>query len=388
MLSKRRRLPTLAAVSCAALIAATLAVVTASPAGATDVANEAELRAAFADPTETLISLTSDISLTSCTDTGTDADFGDLDRVSGAALDIEGGGFTVAQTCTGERVIEVSGNNVIRLLDLTVTGGNDAPGLGGGILFQNGVLELQRSAVLDNNAIGSGGGINADFATITLTDSTIAGNSAANTGGVHTNGAMNVYNSTITDNSSFNNNGGIYATSSLTLVYATVVDNTGPGGANLFVDGGDLTTNSSIIARPLGGGTNCDLTGVTSSGGYNYSDDQSCSLSGTGDVENGGDPQLGALGDNGGPTPTMLPAQGSPVIDMVLECNVELTEDQRGVSRPIGPACDAGAVEAPLPGAPDPDADPDADPGSPGGAAAQAGAAAARPVSATPAFTG
>ena len=40
-------------------------------------------------------------------------------------------------------------------------------------------------------------------------------------------------------------------------------------------------------------------------------------LEGPGDRQNAGDPELGALGDNGGPTPTMMPLVGSPLLDTV-----------------------------------------------------------------------
>jgi hypothetical protein len=57
-------------------------------------------------------------------------------------------------------------------------------------------------------------------------------------------------------------------------------------------------------------------------------------------------PQLGPLAANGGPTLTRAPADGSPAIDhggtRATGCPAT---DQRGVSRPQGPACDIGAVE-------------------------------------------
>ncbi|WP_440223861.1 choice-of-anchor Q domain-containing protein [Dokdonella sp. MW10] len=54
---------------------------------------------------------------------------------------------------------------------------------------------------------------------------------------------------------------------------------------------------------------------------------------------------LGALADNGGPTPTRLPATGSVSIDRgsTPQC---LPKDQRGYARPGGVRCDVGAVEA------------------------------------------
>jgi len=54
---------------------------------------------------------------------------------------------------------------------------------------------------------------------------------------------------------------------------------------------------------------------------------------------------LGALADNGGPTPTILPGAGSLAIDHAStpQC---LPVDQRGYARPGGARCDVGAVEA------------------------------------------
>lgn len=65
-------------------------------------------------------------------------------------------------------------------------------------------------------------------------------------------------------------------------------------------------------------------------------------------------PSLGPLGDNGGPTPTMLPAPGSAAVDL-LPASACPAVDQRGLPRPRFAGCDAGAAElqpAPAPGAP------------------------------------
>jgi hypothetical protein len=61
----------------------------------------------------------------------------------------------------------------------------------------------------------------------------------------------------------------------------------------------------------------------------------------------GQSPQLGALADNGGPSWTMLPAAGSPVIDKIdtTATSCDAKADQRGVPRPQGIKCDIGAVE-------------------------------------------
>ena len=57
----------------------------------------------------------------------------------------------------------------------------------------------------------------------------------------------------------------------------------------------------------------------------------------------GVDPRLGPLADNGGPTQTMLPAAGSPVIN--AGTSNALATDQRGAPRTSGGGTDIGAVE-------------------------------------------
>ena len=57
----------------------------------------------------------------------------------------------------------------------------------------------------------------------------------------------------------------------------------------------------------------------------------------------GRNPLLGPLQDNGGATWTHAPQLGSPAIDAGGACQ---DSDQRGHSRPVGRACDIGAVEA------------------------------------------
>jgi CSLREA domain-containing protein len=57
-----------------------------------------------------------------------------------------------------------------------------------------------------------------------------------------------------------------------------------------------------------------------------------------------GDPRLGPLGANGGPTQTLLPGPGSAAIDALAGAACPAT-DQRGLPRPQLGGCDAGAVE-------------------------------------------
>ena len=58
-----------------------------------------------------------------------------------------------------------------------------------------------------------------------------------------------------------------------------------------------------------------------------------------------GDPMLGPLQDNGGPTETHALLAGSPAIDEIPSENCEVDSDQRGVPRPQGDGCDIGSYE-------------------------------------------
>src|SRR5207245_6977832 len=86
---------------------------------------------------------------------------------------------------------------------------------------------------------------------------------------------------------------------------------------------------------------NCDAPLV--SRGHNLSSDATCGFSASGDQTNT-DPQLGPLQNNGGPTDTMALASTSPAVDAGGDASCPGT-DQRGMIRPQGAHCDAGAYE-------------------------------------------
>lgn len=78
-------------------------------------------------------------------------------------------------------------------------------------------------------------------------------------------------------------------------------------------------------------------------------DETSCGAGGTNII---GDPLLGALANNGGPTQTLMPQLNSPALDAGNNATC-LSTDQRGELRPVdrggGSICDIGAVEAGAP---------------------------------------
>ncbi len=200
---------------------------------------------------------------------------------------------------------------------------------------------------------------------VTLIDSTISGNESTYVGGgAFVSGyaqkypsAVQFQNSTIASNDTGYAGGGIYLGGS---------DEVGPNGPKYPVH---QTMGSTIVADNTAGGDPNDLDEVDQSGGDFFPGggfDMSFSLvehPGTAVITGmppesnifGVDPQLGDLADNGGPTPTQLPAITSPVIDKG-NAPSGLTTDQRGDPRTAGGGTDIGAVELPAgpPGPPPP----------------------------------
>lgn len=145
---------------------------------------------------------------------------------------------------------------------------------------------------------------------------------------------------------------GVIASGSLELLYVTIAGNrSGDGGAT--VSGDTLESYGSLLT---GEGQVCDIASGTTSLGYNLVGDDTCGLD---DPTDGpvDDPLLGPLADNGGPTRTHLPLDGSPLIDNIptADCFPDVNVDQRGVTRPQFGGCDTGSVEvAPEPPPPEP----------------------------------
>ena len=186
-----------------------------------------------------------------------------------------------------------------------------------------------------------GGGIFAmpDAENVTVVNSTITGNTAT---------ARNL------GTGSASASGGGVAGATVGLQSATISSNTvaATGGASQTLRGANISglispPNPAVNAAPViqntivsspAGATNC--AGAINANtpipmisvGNNLASDASCFLDHTSDFPNT-EPQLGALGNNGGTTPTQLPAETSPAIDQGFSSG--LTTDQRGLTRPV-----------------------------------------------------
>jgi hypothetical protein len=222
---------------------------------------------------------------------------------------------------------------------------------GGGILMY-GPLTLDHSYVHDN----VNNGVETTGAPLTITNSSISGNQS---GGVVLYNLFGNFTITITNSTIVNNTGsginlailGGSSLSVLTLNSDTITANSSTdlnsaGGISAY-SGWDIELENTIVSgntAPFSPDIFVGSDSSVTSGGYNI---------GTGFSHTGtdmyGDPVLGSLADNGGPTPTMALLSGSPAIDAIPAdvngCGTTIATDQRDVSRPWGRGCDIGAVE-------------------------------------------
>ena len=266
----------------------------------------------------------------------------------------------------------------VTVVDSSVDG-NDADGPGGAIWTLDGDVTTVGSTLNGNRADDRGGAIGGE-ADVVVINSTIARNAAVAHvgGGIWSRGNLYVANSTVSNNLAEGEGGGILAGGVVRLDHATILGNASSVAANVGA-GERLESFASIIGpariTDLGGPVqpterNCNRDDGARSFGHNFVFDASCGLVGATDAVGQGDPLLGPLGDNGGFGETRLPAADSPVLERMTDADCKLshfdgvlqvgdqhlqglveprpvlmTRDQRGVSRPQGTNCDAGAVE-------------------------------------------
>lgn len=232
---------------------------------------------------------------------------------------------------------------------------------GGGIF--NGVPGslLINSTIIRNNSAVRGGGIFSNT-TLTMLGSTVSGNSAVSqatestsSGAILNYGTALISNSTISGNNSTSTIGGIgaYSPGTLSMENVTLVKNQSLySPANLWAMS-TVNIRNSIIAYPQGDfAYNCDGAASIISTGYNVSDDDTCHLVASGDLNNV-DPLLSPLARLGNTIPPYAPTHGllsgSPAKDHRPGlCQSfdggTVTIDQRGENRGDG-KCDTGAFE-------------------------------------------
>lgn len=194
-----------------------------------------------------------------------------------------------------------------------------------GAISNSGDLNISSSLISGNTSGFFGGGIiNRAKAELVITNSTVSRNTAGNLGGGIFNvegGAVEIRNSTIAENlirysaaGGFQNNGTAYVTNTL------IANN--------------LRSTGYQQSEP---GVDCQNEGTITTNRANWIADGTCS------PESSGNPKLGPLVDNGGPTKTHALRADSGAIDAGDNSDCPAT-DQRRFERFDG-ACDIGSFE-------------------------------------------
>lgn len=199
-------------------------------------------------------------------------------------LIVIGQGAAVLDGNAAGTTVSVGASAIVRIADLTVTGGASASGAGisnqgtlrlqdavitnnsareygGGILNSgNGTLTIQGSSVMDNSGVGI---VNFPGDTVTVQNSSVRDNNGLFGGGLANGGMMTLQNSVVSGNTA-GIGAGIDNGGSLTLDGSTVTGNTalGFGGGIYNLDtvtlhGSSVTGNSPDNCNPLGSVAGC-----------------------------------------------------------------------------------------------------------------------------------
>jgi hypothetical protein len=303
-----------------------------------------------------------------------------------------GPGATVLQAApdpeeAADRVLQIEAGATVLVYGLTIRHGN-APGFyrsGGGVRNYGG-LTLENCVVRDNRAVYGAGILNRGV--LALRDCTVAGNRGLpmNTaerldatgctgsgGGIKNEpgGRLTLEGCTISGNSSLRMGGGLFLSceSSAVLVNCTISGNEcGRSGGGIHIRGDAELVHCTLAGnrsfKPGGGVYNLgrlDMTGCILAGNQrsDFVAGEGGGIYGRGEVgtnawnliadgswacDIAGDPRLGPLKNNGGPTLTHALRKGSPALNVIPLSELRVVMDQRGRLRRDG-AGDAGACE-------------------------------------------
>ncbi len=204
-------------------------------------------------------------------------------------------------------------------------GGGTGIALGGGMRVSNGEITITATSFLGNSAETHGGALYLDCAPdCTIKNTTFHGNE-------------------VTDGF-----GGAIFGDKLRVSNVTFAGNFASGQGGALFGGSDWVFKNSVFAdnqagNPWGQTYSCSATGtgdhvVQWVSDFDGAGSDPCIAGVT-----AADPALADPADNGGPTFTMLPGAGSPVLGAGADCE---PVDQRGEARNTA-VCDLGAVEVP-----------------------------------------
>jgi hypothetical protein len=300
------------------------------------------------------------------------------------------GAQTIIDGNSAGPVFTIDSGASVTITGLTIQHGvaSSANGLNGGGIQNLGTLTLTADTITDNSAGYGGGGVSTWGTSLTIDNSEITGNTANSLGAdsgqggggvLEGSGALAASGDTISGNTAVwgggayfragpasldddtisgntaGSGGGFYQHSAATdMVHVTVANNTANQGGAFWADAVGLQLEATLIGINWEYDTpshDCAPTvaGAIVDDGYNLNEDGTCDFTQSTSISNV-DPKLMPLGNYGGPTQTMPPSPGSPVLDTIPSGGPGCPgSDQRGLTRPQGSGCDIGAVELAVP---------------------------------------
>jgi CSLREA domain-containing protein len=266
---------------------------------------------------------------------------------SASGIEQDWGGTTLNHVRIGNNSGGGIGNHQgdVFLVNSTLT--RNSASNGGGIFNSaGGLIEVVSSTISNNSATEAGGGIyntSGDpfgriSAVVRVTNSTISANLANVGGGIENvddraGVSVRVVNSTIARNRARTEGGGVHNVESgdpdnpiyVFLINSLVALNAAPTAPDV--------SNGAARFSLIGDGTGSGISNTNGNQVGNVSPHSSPI-----------DPRIGPLAANGGPSRTHALLAGSPAIDAASAADCPAS-DQRGVTRPQGPACDIGSYE-------------------------------------------
>ncbi|HVZ20611.1 MAG TPA: choice-of-anchor Q domain-containing protein [Vicinamibacterales bacterium] len=250
--------------------------------------------------------------------------------ISGSHAIARGNGYASGGAIYAQGSVETIYSTIA---DNDVRSYSSTPTFGGGV-FTHSSSYIFKSSVVRNHAKRMGGlaSVNRGSDVNKISESTIADNSADYIGGVYVLGQTTIYNSTIADN---------------TATHATTSDYSSRGVGLHIGPSSTVTTYSTLIAN----------NASFEDGGFDIVGDSGAQIVGSNNLVTAstvtlpsdtlsGPVSLGALTDNGGPTPTIALLLGSQGVDAGHQDN-RFQYDQRGpgFGRWYGGGPDIGAFE-------------------------------------------
>ncbi len=247
-----------------------------------------------------------------------------------------------------------SGTSSPNLVDVTFSGNSADNGGGAMCNFVSGGNDIGVSSpnltnvTFNDNSAGFGGGAlynyaDAGVSSPSLINVTFSSNSAVSVGGAIYNDAyFSGTSSPNLTNVTFSGNNAQYGGAMYNYGYPDG-STSSPNLSNVILWADSASLNGPEVVNESNAEPHYDHSVIEGSRDSNGDWDTSLGVDDGNNLDT--DPYLGALADNGGATQTLLLGAGSSAIDAGNGSTCPIT-DQRGVSRPQGPQCDIGAVEA------------------------------------------